>query len=64
MVVAKEPGNQRAKAAEIYRLVAGAGVAKDVVVVSSEGADTYRNAPGTIINPALLEGKILYERRA
>lgn len=64
MVVVKEPGNRRAKAAEIYRLLAGAGVAKDVVVVSSEEADAYRNAPGTIIKPALLEGKILYERRA
>ena len=34
MVVVKEPGNQRAKAAEIYRLLAGAGIAKDVVVMS------------------------------
>jgi predicted nucleotidyltransferase len=64
MVVLKEPGSRRAKAAEIYKLLAGAGVAKDVVVVSSEEADLYRNAPGTIIKPALLEGKILYERRA
>jgi len=47
-----------------FRLLAGAGVAKDVVVVSSEEADAYRYAPGTIIKPALLEGKILYERRA
>jgi hypothetical protein len=64
MVVVKEPGNRRATAAQIYRLLAGSGVAKDVVVVSSEEADAYRNAPGTVIKPALLEGKILYARRA
>jgi predicted nucleotidyltransferase len=34
MVVVKEPGNRREKAAESYRLLAGSGVAKDVVVVS------------------------------
>ncbi|MGA9623404.1 MAG: nucleotidyltransferase domain-containing protein [Bryobacteraceae bacterium] len=51
MVVVQEPGNRRAKAAEIHRLLAGSGVAKDVVVVSSEEADALVGLFGRSTGP-------------
>lgn len=35
----------------------------DILVVTSEELERHRNIPGTIVWPALREGKILYARR-
>jgi predicted nucleotidyltransferase len=37
-------------------------VAKDIIVVSPEEVERYRHIPGTIVRPALLEGRVLYAR--
>ena len=48
----------------IRRALSGIGLPKDVVVVSPQEMDRYRECPGTIIRVALGEGKILYERKS
>ena len=37
-------------------------VANDIILVTPNEVDQYRNIPGTLIRPALLEGKVLYVR--
>lgn len=48
----------------IRRALSGIGLPKDVVVVSLQEMERYRERPGTIIRAALGEGKILYERKS
>ena len=48
---------------DIRRSLSGMGLPKDVVVVSPQEVECYRECPGTIIRAALGEGKILYERK-
>ncbi len=62
LVVLRDAAPKRAKTVEIYRLLAGMGLPKDVIVVTPEEVERYRNVTGTIIHPALREGKVLYER--
>jgi uncharacterized protein len=44
----------------IYRSLIGVGQAVDVVVVTPEDVDRYRNALGLVIAPALREGRVVY----
>ncbi|MGH8246700.1 MAG: nucleotidyltransferase domain-containing protein [Gammaproteobacteria bacterium] len=64
LVVLPSDGSRRKKVVEIYTLLAGMGMPKDVFVVTPEDIEKYRNIPGNIIGPALSEGKVLYERAA
>lgn len=64
LVVMHPNGSKRARAVEIYGLLAGMGVPKDVIVVTPEEFDAYRDAPGTVIQTARQEGKVLYDRAA
>ena len=62
LIVLQTVVSKRKTAVEIYGLLAGMGIPKDVIVVTPEEVEKYRNVPGTIIHPALREGKILYEQ--
>ena len=44
----------------IYRSLIGVGRAVDVVVVTPEDVDRYRDARGLVIAPALREGRVIY----
>jgi uncharacterized protein len=44
----------------IYRILIGVGQAVDVVVVTPEDVDRYRDALGLVIAPALREGRVVY----
>jgi uncharacterized protein len=44
----------------IYRSLIGVGQAVDVVVVTPEDVDRYRDALGLVIAPALREGRGIY----
>ena len=44
----------------IYRSLIGVGQAVDVVVVTPEDVDLYRDAIGLVIAPALREGRVIY----
>jgi predicted nucleotidyltransferase len=45
---------------EIYVSLIGAGQAVDVVVVTPEDVERYRDARGLVIGPALREGRVIY----
>ena len=45
---------------EIYLSLIGVGRAVDVVVVTPEDVDRYRDAWALVIAPALREGRIVY----
>src|SRR5450631_1819366 len=64
LVVMPVNGSKRKKAIEIDVKLAGVGLPKDVIVVTPEEVEKYRDVVGTLIYPALREGKVLYERPA
>ena len=64
LVVMQPQGSKRRRAIEIHGLLAGMGVPKDVIVVTPEEFEAYRDAPGTVIRTAWQEGKILHDRAA
>lgn len=64
LVVMKVLGSKRKQAIEIDMTLADMGLPKDVIVVTPEEIERYRDIVGTIIRPALLEGRVLYERAA
>lgn len=64
LVVMRGVGRKRQQAAKIHAALAGVGIPKDVVVVSPEELERFRDVVGTIIYPALREGRVLYERAA
>lgn len=64
LVVMQPHGSKRRRAVEIHGLLAGMGVPKDVIVVTPEEFEAYRDAPGTVIRTAWEEGKILHDRAA
>lgn len=64
LVVMNVDGRKRDKAVEIDVALSGIAVAKDVIVVTPQDISRFRNVVGTIIYPALREGRVLYERAA
>lgn len=52
----------REQVVEIRRVLLDIRAPKDVVVVTPEYFDRYRDVIGTIVWPAVHEGKVLYER--
>jgi predicted nucleotidyltransferase len=48
-------------ARRIYRHLFGVGAAVDVVVVTPEDVDRYRDSSALVIKRALAEGKVVYE---
>ena len=45
---------------EIYMNLIGVGQAVDVVVVTPEDVEQYRDSPALVIAPAMQEGKVVY----
>jgi len=64
LVVMPINGSRRKIATEIFVLLSGMGIPKDIIIVTPEEVDRYRDIPGTIIRPAINHGKVLYERSA
>lgn len=64
LVVMQPQGSKRRRAVEIHGLLAGMGVPKDIIVVTPEEFEAYRDAPGTVIRTAWQEGKTLHDRAA
>ena len=62
LVIKHVVGSRRKERIEIRAALRGIGLAKDVVLVTPEEAEKYWDLVGTIIYPALREGKVLYER--
>jgi predicted nucleotidyltransferase len=60
LVVKDEVESLGAETARIYRALAGLSTPVDVIVARSDFVQRYRDVVGTIIRPALREGKVLY----
>lgn len=62
LVVKDEVDSTRAEAARIYRALADLTIPIDVVVVRTAYVQRYGDLVGTVVRPALREGKVLYAR--
>jgi predicted nucleotidyltransferase len=60
LVVKSGVAHRRHLAQRIYRRLIGLEVPVDVLVVTPEDIEAYRNEVGTIIGPALREGREVY----
>ena len=61
LLVVKAGADPLDVARRIYRHLFGVGAAVDVVVVTPEDVDRYRDSPALVIKHALAEGKVVYE---
>lgn len=64
LVVMLVHGSRRKAAIEIDRELIGIAVPADVIVVTPEELERDANQIGTTLEPALREGRVLYERAA
>lgn len=64
LVVMAVPHTRRRLATEIDLSLLGIDLPADVIVVTPEEVQRNQDRIGTIIRPAILEGKVLYERVA
>lgn len=62
LVVKSLTGSKRREQLNMRIALHGMGLAKDIVVVTPEELEEYKDLVGTVIRPALREGKVLYER--
>jgi len=62
LLVVKSGIHRRRLAQAIYTKLIGVGCQIDIIVVTPEDIERYRNVIGLIIGPALKEGKVVYER--
>ncbi len=64
LVVLPLRGSKRAKQIEMRMALRDIPIPKDIVVVTPEEVTRQRHIVGTLIKPALQEGKVLYVRRS
>ena len=62
LVVMPSGIHRRNTARSIYRNLIGVGFAVDIVVVTEEDIERYKNNIGMIIKPALEQGRLLYAK--
>jgi predicted nucleotidyltransferase len=62
LVIKEDVESPRAEAARIYRALAGLSAPVDVVVARAEYVRRHRDVVGTIVRPAMREGRVLYAR--
>jgi predicted nucleotidyltransferase len=63
LVVFPHVENTRLTAVAILDELSGLGMCKDVVVSTHEEIAAYRNLIGNVLEPAMREGRVLYERK-
>ena len=61
LLVVKDAPDLRRRTADIYRRLYGVGVAVDIVMVTPQDVERYRDSHALVIKPALREGKVMYE---
>ena len=61
LVILSFTGSTRAKRIEMRLALHEFPVATDIVVATPDDVDRWRDSVGTIIRPALKEGKVLYD---
>lgn len=60
LVVVPNGTHRRQTAQKIYRNLIGLGYAADIVVVTEDDVEKYRNTAGYVIQPAMTEGRLVY----
>ena len=61
LVIKRGTYNPRKVAAGIYMNLYGVGQAVDLIIMTPEQIDQYRNSPYIVVYPALREGRIVYD---
>ena len=64
LVVMPVTGSRRKQAAAIELALVGVDMPTDVIVATPEEVARLQGVPGSIIKPALQEGRVVYERPA
>ena len=64
LIVMSLHSTKREARLKIRRALSGMGLSKDVVVVTPQEMDRFRQCAGTIVRAAVQEGKVLNERAA
>lgn len=64
LVIMRVDGSKRQQAVQIDLALEGIPIPIDLIVVTPEEVEKYRDVTGTIIREAVREGKVLYERAA
>ena len=65
LLVVKEGDYHKGKLLEnIYMNLVGVGQAVDIVLVTPEEIERYRNSKSLVIKPALDEGKVIYDQNS
>jgi len=64
VMVVKSGVHRKKLAGDIYMKLYGVGHAVDVVVVTPEDIERYGKCPALVIEPALREGKVVYDASA
>jgi predicted nucleotidyltransferase len=62
LVVFRRLDSRRRRAAEIYAHLAGSGLPKDIVVATTRDIRREGRDAGSILRPALRDGRVLYAR--
>ena len=61
LVIVSNGTHRRKTAQMIYKNIIDIGFAADVIVVTEEDVENYKDLDGTIIKPALTEGNLIYD---
>ena len=61
LLVVKDAPDLRQLTAKVYRRLYGVGAAVDVVMVTPQDVERYKDSHALIIKPALREGTVIYE---
>ena len=64
LVVMPLTKSRRRLEGDLHAALSGSELAKDIIVVTPEELSHFRNVPGTIVEPALATGKVVYHRAA
>jgi predicted nucleotidyltransferase len=62
LIIKDQVSAPREEAAKIYRALSYMLISVDVVVVSQAYVQRYKDIIGTVVRPALREGKVIYAR--
>ena len=60
LLVVKDAPDLRQLTAEVYRRLYGVGAAVDIVMVTPQDVERYKDSHALIIKPALREGTVMY----
>ena len=61
LLVVKDAPDLRQLTAKVYRRLYGVGAAVDIVMVTPQDVELYRDSHALIIKPALREGTVMHE---